>query len=50
MSQAQSLDKLEITSFNINSIKPDQHALKEYQRLQTIYDKKIYDYLSFVPS
>ncbi len=30
MSQAPSWDKLEITSFDINSTKSDQYALKEY--------------------
>ena len=50
MSRAPSWDKLEITSFNINSIKADQYALKEYERLQEVYDKKIGNYLSIMSS
>jgi hypothetical protein len=34
-------DKLDITSFNINSIKTDKHVLDKYDRLQEIYDKNI---------
>ena len=34
MSKAPSWEKLQITSFNINAIKSDQHVLKEYGRLQ----------------
>ena len=34
-------ETLDITSFNINSIKTDKRVLKEYERLQKIYDKNI---------
>ena len=44
MNQALSQDKLHITSFNINSIKSDQYVLKEYERLQKKYNKKITNY------
>lgn len=40
-SRSPSWDKLDITSFNINSIKTDKRVLKEYERLQKIYDKNI---------
>ena len=39
MSKAPSWEKLQITSFNINAIKTDQHVLKEYGRLQNKYKK-----------
>jgi len=48
MSRAPSWDKLHITSFNINSIKSDQHVLKEYERLQKKYNKKITNYTSMI--
>jgi len=41
MSRSPSWNKLDITSFNINSIKTDKHVLKEYERLQKIYDENI---------
>jgi len=40
MSRFPSWDKLDITSFSINSIKTDRHVLKEYERLQNIYNKR----------
>ena len=40
MSRSPSWDKLDITSFSINSIKTDRHVLKEYKRLQNIYNKR----------
>src|SRR4051812_18841778 len=40
MSRSPSWDKLDITSFSINSIKTDRHVLKEYERLQNIYNKR----------
>jgi hypothetical protein len=46
MSRASSWNKLKITSFDISSIKADKYALKEYQRLQKIYNNKINHYLS----
>ena len=36
-----SWDKLDITSFNINSIKTDKCVLEEYNRLQKIYNENI---------
>ena len=39
ISKAPSWEKLQITSFNINAIKTDQHVLKEYGRLQNKYNK-----------
>ncbi len=41
MSRSPSWDNLDITSFDINSIKTDRRVLKEYERLQEIYDKNI---------
>jgi hypothetical protein len=41
MSRSPSWDKLDITSFNINSIKTDKQVLEEYKRLQEIYDKNV---------
>jgi hypothetical protein len=41
MSRSPSWDKLDITSFNINSIKTDKRVLDEYDILQEIYDKNI---------
>ncbi len=46
MSRSPSWDKLDITSFNMNSIKTDKHVLKEYERLQKIYDKCIRSFLA----
>ena len=48
MSRATSWDKLEISSFDINSIKSDQRVLKEYERLQRKYDKNIANYTSLI--
>jgi hypothetical protein len=41
MSRSPLWDKLDITSFNINSIKTDKRVLEEYEKLQEIYDKNI---------
>ncbi|GET04747.1 P-loop NTPase superfamily protein [Rhizophagus clarus] len=41
MSRSPSWDKLDITSFNINSIKTDKRVLEEYNRLQEIYNNNI---------
>jgi ATP-dependent exoDNAse (exonuclease V) alpha subunit len=48
MSQTPSWDKLQISSFDISSIKADQHAIKEYKRLQKIYNEKIINYISII--
>ena len=39
MSRSPSWDKLDI--FNINSIKTDKYVLKQYEKLQKIYDENI---------
>ena len=46
MSRSPSWDKLDITSFDINSIKTDKHILEEYDRLYEIYNKNIKSFLS----
>ena len=46
MSRSPSWDKLDITSFNINSIKTDKRVLKEYERLEEIYNKNIRSFLA----
>jgi len=48
MSQVPSWYKLKITSFNINSIKSDKRVLKEYERLEKLYNKKITQYTSII--
>ncbi len=50
MSQVPSWDKLQITSFDINSIKSDKYVLKEYERLEKLYNKKITQYTSIISS
>ena len=50
MSQVPSWDKLQITSFDINSIKSDKCVLKEYERLEKLYNKKITQYTSIISS
>jgi ATP-dependent exoDNAse (exonuclease V) alpha subunit len=50
MSRAPSWEKLQITSFNINAIKSDQHVLKEYERLQNKYNKNIANFASLISS
>ena len=46
MSRSPLWDKLDIKSFNINSIKTDKHILKEYERLQEIYNKNIQSFFT----
>ena len=46
MSRSPSWDKLDITSFNISSIKTDKRVLKEYERLQNIYNKNIQSFFA----
>src|SRR5581483_3399060 len=46
MSRSSSWDKLDITSFDISSIKTDKCVLEEYDRLQEIYNKNIKSFLS----
>src|SRR4051812_11743052 len=46
MSRSPSWDKLDITSFNISSIKTDRRVLREYERLQEIYNKNIRSFLA----
>ena len=50
MSKAPSWEKLQITSFNINAIKLDQHVLNEYGRLQNKYNKNIIKFASLISS
>ena len=50
MSRVPSWDKLQITSFDINSIKSDKCVLKEYERLEKLYNKKITQYTSIISS
>ena len=50
MSQVSSWNKLQITSFDINLIKSDKHVLKEYERLEKLYNKKITQYTSIISS
>jgi len=45
MSRSPSWDKLDITSFDLNSIKTDKHVLEEYNRLQEIYNKNIRSFI-----
>jgi len=48
MSQVSLWNKLQITLFDINSIKSDKHILKEYERLEKLYNKKITQYTSII--
>jgi len=50
MSQVPLWNKLQITSFDINSIKSDKCILKEYERLEKLYNKKITQYTSIISS
>ena len=50
MSQIPSWDKLQITSFDINSIKFNKCILKKYERLEKLYNKKITQYTSIISS